>query len=283
MSVIRAVLVVVLMAIVTLVLVPLQLVAIALRARRIAGLLPMAWHRAAIALLGVRVHVHGAPSARRPLLVLANHVSWLDIVVLGSLMPLSFIAKAEVAGWPVFGLFAKLQRSVFVERERRAATRAKAAEIAGRLRGGDAMVLFPEGTSSNGLHVKPFRTALVGAARDAVAGEGGAIVVQPLAIAYTRLYGLPLGRFRKPHVAWYGDMDMAPHLWGVLRRAEIDVDVVWLEPMVVGRAADRKEIAARAETAVREAVGKATAGRLPDPGAPDGAVGGNREGLEAPA
>ncbi len=268
MSKIKAVIVILALAVVTLLLAPVQILALLLGATRLAGVLPLLWHRAARALLGIRVHVHGRPAAARPLLVVANHVSWLDIVVIGSLMPISFISKAEVAGWPVFGWFARLQRSVFVTREKRGATGDKAREIADRLRAGDVMVLFAEGTSSNGIHVRPFRTALLGAARASVAAPGETVLVQPLALAYTRLYGLPLGRFRKPHVAWYGDMDMAPHLWSVLKRAEIDVDVVWLDPIPFPEGADRKEIARKAEAAVREAVGEAVAGRLPEKRAP---------------
>ena len=95
--------------------------------------LPLLWHRLATRILGIRVHVHGAPADARPLLLVANHVSWLDITVLGSVMELSFISKSEVASWPVFGLFAKLQRSVFVDREKRAKTGEVAGEIATRL------------------------------------------------------------------------------------------------------------------------------------------------------
>ncbi|MBJ3777233.1 1-acyl-sn-glycerol-3-phosphate acyltransferase [Acuticoccus sp. 2012] len=224
--------------------------------------LPLLWHRCAVRILGIRVHVHGKVADTRPLLVVSNHVSWLDITVLGSVMPLSFISKAEVASWPIFGLFAKLQRSVFVEREKRAKTGSVAEQIADRLKAGDVLVLFGEGTSSNGIHVLPFRTALVGGAARAIESVGGSVTVQPLAINYTQLHGLPIGRFHKPRVAWYGDMEMASHLWWVLKHGEIDVDVAFGEPLAFGEGADRKRVARDAETAVRRLVGEATAGRL---------------------
>ena len=262
MTILRAITVIVGLVALSLVMIPLQIIAIAIRWHRATRWLPALWHKAATRLLGIRVHRHGAPTGMRPLLIVSNHVSWLDITVIGSLMPLSFISKAEVAAWPVFGLFARLQRSVFVERQRRSRTRTVAGEIADRLTRGDVLVLFAEGTSSNGIHVLPFRTALVGAAGEAMKGAGGAVAIQPLAINYTELHGLPIGRFHKPRVAWYGDMDLAPHLWWVLKHGELDVDVAFGEPLVFQAGTDRKTIAREAEGAVRHLVGEATAGRL---------------------
>lgn len=258
---IRAVFVIVGLTLLSLALIPLQLIALGLKRRKMARTLPLLWHRSATRLIGIRIHQHGTPSPDRPLLVVANHVSWLDITVLGSLMPLSFIAKSEVATWPVFGLFAKLQRSVFVERERRAQTGAVAKTIADRLSGGDVLVLFAEGTSSNGIHVLPFRTALVGGAAKAISGND-TVTVQPLAVNYTQMHGLPIGRFHKPRIAWYGDMEMASHLWWVLKHGEIDVDVAWGDALPFGDGADRKQTARTAEETVRRLMGEATAGRL---------------------
>ena len=117
----RAATVLATLTVVTLPLIPVQWLALRLKG----GLkrsLPVVWHRIACRTVGIRVREIGKPARERPLLIVANHVSWLDITVLGSRMPLSFVAKTEVASWPVFGLFAKLQRSVFVDRQRRSAT-----------------------------------------------------------------------------------------------------------------------------------------------------------------
>lgn len=214
--------------------------------------IPVLFHRLARRALGVRVDIKGAPSPRRPLLLLSNHVSWVDIVVLGSLMPVVFVAKSEVADWPVFGLFARLQRSVFVERERRARTGQAASEIAHRLAGGDAVVLFAEGTTSDGITVLPFRSALLGAT-----GAGEA-VVQPVAITYTALGGLPIERSRRCGVAWLGETDLPPHLWALARLHALDVTVAFAPVLPPG---DRKSVAAAAEGAVRRLVSTANAGR----------------------
>jgi len=239
--------------------------------------LPVVWHRIACGLVGIRVREVGRPARERPLLIAANHVSWLDITVLGSRMPLSFVAKSEVASWPVFGLFARLQRSVFVDRQRRSATGKTAAELGTRLASGDAMVLFAEGTSNSGNEVLPFRSALIGAARHAVAGEGDEVCIQPLALAYTDLHGLPMGRQFRPHVAWYGDMEMVPHFMNVVRQGAVDVTVIWGEPVRVRPGEDRKTLTRRLETAVRDMAARARAGRLETPDEPRGA--GGHEGV----
>ncbi len=239
-------------------LVPVTLVGIVLQwifvklGLRAAALLPVVWHRYVLWLLGVRIRINGAPGDERPMLIASNHTSWLDIEVIGSLMPLSFIAKAEVAGWPIFGLFAKLQRTVFVDRTRRSRTARVASEIAGRLADGDAMVLFAEGTSSDGNRVLPFRSALLGAARNAIV-EGGheRVWIQPLSIAYTRCGGIPLGMRERVLAAWYGDMDMMPHLWDVLKCGAFDVEISWGEPIPYDETSDRKAVALAAEQAVR--------------------------------
>lgn len=243
--------------------VPLQLLA-RRRGWRLAATLPVWWHRRALAALGVRIRVVGHPCRDRPLLVTPNHVSWLDICLIGSLMPLSFVAKQEIAGWPLFGFLARLQRTVFIDRNRRTATAEANREIAERLAGGDAIVLFPEGTSWNGTHVLPFRSALIGAARAAVLDGGHERVwVQPLSLAFTRLDGLPLGRAERPLVAWYGDMEMIPHLTTVVLAGPIDVEIRWGEPIPFDETTDRKLLARALERAVRRMATASLTGREP--------------------
>lgn len=224
--------------------------------------MPMLYHRIVCALIGLRREVAGVPASERPLLLLANHVSWLDITVLSAVLPVSFIAKSEVARWPLFGLFAKLQRSVFVDRARRSATGAVAAEIGERLAAGDVLALFAEGTSSDHNRVLPFRTALVGAAHRAIAEDGaGRVWVQPVSIAYTRWNGLPLGRRERPRIAWYGDMVLGPHLWRVLKEGRIDVTVSFGPAIPVDATVDRKALALAAEMTVRGMTVAAQRGR----------------------
>ena len=232
---------------------PLQYLAIRL-GWRLAGWLPVYFHRLFLRMFGLRIKVNGRLARDAPVLVLANHVSWLDISVIGSLGPLSFVAKSEVERWPVVGLFARLQRTVFIDRARRAHTAEVNAAVARRLAGGDIIVLFAEGTSSDGNRVLPFRSSLVGAARAALSASGaGTIQLQPLAITYTRRNGLPLTRRDRPEVAWYGDMDLAPHLAALLAGGPFEARVTFGAPIPFDAATDRKRATAKAEAAVRRA------------------------------
>jgi 1-acyl-sn-glycerol-3-phosphate acyltransferase len=221
------------------------------------------WQRFVCSLMGIRVTVIGEPASGRPLLLLSNHTSWLDIPILAGVAPVSFVAKKEVATWPVVGFLAKTQRSVFVDRERRGATGAHADEMAGRLSQGDILVLFAEGTSSDGNRVLPFRSALVGAAQRAIA-DGGSATIQPVAIAYRRMLGLPLGRQHKPLVAWYGGTDLLPHLKRVLSEGAIDVEIVFGPARTLTARDDRKQTTQQAGDTVRRLVAALNAGRSPD-------------------
>lgn len=224
--------------------------------------LPNLFHRIVARLFGFRITTVGEMQAGRPLLLVANHVSWSDIVVLSAVGQVSFIAKAEVRDWPVFGMFAVLQRTVFVERERRGKTGEQTSEIARRLALGDAMVLFPEGTTSDGNRVLPFKTALFGAAHAAIREAGvQEVVVQPVAIAYTGVHGMAMGRYFRPIASWPGDVELLPHLKGVLREGAIDVEVRFGEPMTVTVETDRKTLARTMEMRVRALMQSALMGR----------------------
>lgn len=251
-----------LVGLVTLIGIPLQWLALKLKLpmRRH---IPTLFHRIVLKLIGVRVRVVGAPAEGRPLLLLSNHCSWLDICVLGSLFPLFFVAKSEVAGWPVIGLLAALQRSVFVDRQKRSATGEVNREIAARLGQGDPVVLFAEGTSSDGNRVLPFRSALVGAVRDAFDGERH-VQVQPMSVAYVRLQGVPMGRTHRHVAAWTGDLDLAPHLVEVLRHGALDVEIRFGTARPLDGAADRKRVTRECEDEVRRLVTQTLSGLGPD-------------------
>ncbi|HOV05297.1 MAG TPA: lysophospholipid acyltransferase family protein [Hyphomicrobiales bacterium] len=238
--------------------------------------IPVVFHRTVRRIIDVRVGIHGKVAEGRPLLFAANHASWLDITIIGSLMPLCFVAKSEVEAWPIFGLLARLQRTIFVNRSRRAHTGQVASAIADRLGAGDPVVLFAEGTSSDGNRVLPFRSALLGAAREAL-GQTGDAFVQPMAISYVGLNGLPMGRVERPLAAWYGDMEMLPHLWGLLKAGPIDVVVAFAEPIRVDAATDRKQLASEAEARVRSLAANArrgaiASGSIDAPTEPEGAL-----------
>jgi 1-acyl-sn-glycerol-3-phosphate acyltransferase len=222
---------------------------------------PVWFHRMVLRILNIKVEILGAPSATdRPLLFVSNHNSWLDIIVLGSTGPLVFIAKSEIASWPLFGTFARLQRSIFVDRAKRHGTGQVNQTIAKTLSGGDPVVLFGEGTSSDGNRVLPFRSALLGGLRDAME-ENGRGFVQPVSIAYRKFHGIPMGRQHREIAAWYGDMDLVPHLMRVLREGAIDVTIAFGKVLEVAHADDRKALSRNLESSVRRLVSLSLAGR----------------------
>ena len=205
---------------------------------RWAETLPAFYHRWCCRMLGFRVRLIGAPTAQRPVLFAANHVSYTDITILGSLIRGSFIAKAEVAKWPFFGCLAKLQRTVFVDRQIRSAAIQRDA-ISERLVGGEALILFPEGTSGDGNRPLPFKTALFGAAGK----KAESVVVQPVSLAYTRLDGIPMGRSLRPFFSWYGEVGLVPHLWSMIGLGTVEVVVQFHPPTFLADCGSRKALA----------------------------------------
>jgi 1-acyl-sn-glycerol-3-phosphate acyltransferase len=227
---------------------------------RMARQFPHWYHRQICKLMGVRLSVEGNLAEGKPVLLISNHTSWLDIPVLSAVAPLSFVAKKEVSRWPFVSTLARLQRSVFVDRERRSAVGETTNEIMGRLAQGDTVVLFAEGTSSDGNRVLPFKTSLFAAAKPP-AGKGGAgeahvpdVVVQTLSLVYTRLHGVPINRAQRPLVGWYGDMEMQSHAWQLLKAGPLDVRIRIGAPIPLDSFADRKDLARRSEDEIRENV-----------------------------
>jgi len=254
---------------ITLPLMPLQWLFVRLRSP-LADKLPRAYHRLSSRVLGFDVTVLGTRSTSRPTLFVSNHTSYLDIEILGSVIEGSFIAKAEVANWPLFGWLAKLQRTVFVDRRQRSTHQHRDA-IIDRLSAGDNLILFPEGTSDDGTRVLPFKSALFAAVHGAKFPHP--ITVQPVSIAYVRLNGMPMGRLYRPFFAWYGDMDMASHLWAMLGLGWAGVVVHFHEVVTPERFATRKELAEYCWQVVASGVAAANSGRSQPAATPSSAQG----------
>ncbi|MGH7099563.1 MAG: lysophospholipid acyltransferase family protein [Stellaceae bacterium] len=243
----------------TAVLMPVQGAGLLLR-RPWARRLPLFYHRWCCRILGFRVRALGRPCPVRPLLFASNHVSYTDIPVLGSLLPASFIAKAEVAHWPLFGWLAKLQKSVFVDR-RVGSTAAQRDALLARLAAGDALILFPEGTSGDGNRVLPFKSALFAAAQGGASGRP--VLVQPVSIAYTRWDGIPIGRSFRPFFAWYGGMSLGPHLWTLLGLGRVEVVVEFHPPTALAQWGSRKALSQHCRERIAGGVAAALSGHRP--------------------
>jgi 1-acyl-sn-glycerol-3-phosphate acyltransferase len=199
--------------------------------------------RCAFAILRIRLTVEGTPM-RVPGAMVANHASWLDIFTLNAAARLYFVSKAEVAGWPGIGWLARATGTVFITRKGGDALAQKTLFIA-RLRAGHRLMFFPEGTSTDGRRVLPFKPTLFAAFLDEALR--GTMHVQPVSVTYTAPPGAD-PRF----YGWWGGMDFGPHLMRVLAQApQGTVRVVFHPPLRVADFADRKALAAAAEAAVR--------------------------------
>lgn len=223
MPTIRAITCLFLITVLTLALLPLQII-FKLFGLPIARTLPGWYHRRVLEIIGLHVTAQGEIVEDNPSFIVSNHISWLDIPIISSIAPLSFVAKSEVAGWPLIGYLAKLQNCIFVERGRKTAVTAQSSEIQERLIANDHIVLFPEGTSGDGNRVLSFKTSLFSAVkpsnRNAVNTPhdiGSRVVVQTCTLSYSHVHGLPVDRVLRPIIAWYGDMEMAGHVWKVLK------------------------------------------------------------------
>jgi 1-acyl-sn-glycerol-3-phosphate acyltransferase len=183
-------------------------------------------------LMGLDVRVIGSPAHRadgRPVVFASNHSSWLDIPALGGTLEACFIAKEEVGRWPVIRTIARLGRTVFVSRKASGTGRERDSMRA-RLEAGDNLILFPEGTSSDGSRVLPFRSAFFSVVEAPTAGAARP-VIQPVSIVYDRLDGLPMGRFSRPVSAWYGDMELGSHFWRLARYRSLRATILLHAPV----------------------------------------------------
>lgn len=197
-------------------------------------------------ILGLRLRLMGQYVRHRPTLFVANHCSWLDIVALGGAAPGCFIAKAEIARWPGIGLIAKLGRSIFVSRNRGTVAQEQR-QLEKRLEQGDSIILFPEGTTSDGNRVLPFASAFL-----TLAFGPARPWVQPVTIVYDELDGQQIRRADRPEIAWYGGMDLAPHLKRLLRRRALRATILFGEPLPPGSYPNRKALAAALEQLISQ-------------------------------
>jgi len=220
--------------------------------------IPLYYHRGVARVLRLVINTDGAPAQPGPVLFVANHSSWLDIVVLSALAPVSFVAKSEIAHWPGVSILARLQRTVFVVRHRRQAATSRSA-IGVRLAAGDNIVLFAEGTAADGNRVLPFKTSLFAAAEGGDFGQSP--LVQPVSISYTHLNHMPLGRRARHHVAWYGRMPLGKHLWNLLGQGEVRIAVTIHPEVRISDFASRKELGAHCHRLVAASHAEAISGR----------------------
>ena len=211
---------------------------------RIGGLLPIVARFCARGLLfisNIKATTTGevlAPTNKdRATLLVGNHISYLDILALNILFGCAFISKSDVASWPIFGTIAKAQRTIFVRRASRASLPETQKEMQQKLFENRAYVLFAEGTSSDGSYILPFRSNLL---QGAVGNDR--IYLQSFCVQYRSCNGLPIIRGKRALFAWYGDMELLPHLWDLLHIDSAHVEIRLAAPIKGSEYPDRKSL-----------------------------------------
>jgi lyso-ornithine lipid O-acyltransferase len=187
--------------------------------------------------LGIRFHVIGTPPSRG--LLVSNHLSYLDILILSAAVPCVFVSKAEIADWPYFGFAARQSGTFFIDRGRRASAHTVAREMALRLADPVPILVFPEGTSSDGSQVMRFHSSLF---EPAIAAQ------VPVTAAAVR-YEIQGGRIPERELCWFGDEGFLTHLWRALDTPGFSAEVRFRQPRVY---ADRRQAARETHSEVAE-------------------------------
>ena len=210
-------------------------------------IIPMIYHRLVLKLLSIKIIIKGNIGEDGSLIV-SNHASWIDIFIISSVIKTSFVSKSEVSKWPLVSWLAKLQGTIFINRNNPKELTKTASEIHDRISKKQNVVLFPEGTSSDGNRVLPFKSSIF------ILCEltGSKLNIQPISIAYTKYNGLAMGRIERTLIAWYGDMDLLTHLYKLIRSGSFEVELTFHNRIDISEKKSRKDIARDCEVIVRD-------------------------------
>ena len=197
--------------------------------------LPLIFHKFLLKILGIRLSIKGRPSERKPLILIGNHCSYLDIIILGSVLPVCFVAKSEIKSWFLFGTLASLQNSIFIDRRNFKALDSLK-KISKNLSSNFAIIIFPEGTTNNGKRVLKFRASLF-----KIFEDDPTLGLQNFSLCYTHINSMPLDNRMRPNIAWYGEMSLITHLKRLLNYSSIGAKLQF-HPTIVPHGVTRKII-----------------------------------------
>ncbi|MFC4278932.1 lysophospholipid acyltransferase family protein [Achromobacter aloeverae] len=207
------------------------------------ALLNRTWSRCLMRTCGIRLMVRGTPRLHEAVLLVANHVSWIDIFVINAVRPTAFVAKAEIRRWPVVGWLVAGAGTLFIQRGQRHAVQTVGAAMQRRFARKEAVGLFPEGTTTEGYDLLPFHASLFEPARQAN------VTIQPLALRFLR------NGQRDHFAAFVGEESLVANLWRVLGTRGLAVEVVYLPPLAQenpdGTPVSRLELSRRAREGIR--------------------------------
>lgn len=207
--------------------------------------------RGILKLSGVQLTVHGSLSTLRPLLVVSNHLSYMDIIMLASCCHMRFTPKSEIARWPFIGFLCKIADCVFVDR-RASKVKETSALMHEALNKDDVISIFPEATTGNGVHMLPFKSSFFNLADEDYTGRK--LHIQPVALTYTHVKSLPIDHRLWPQIAWVGDDELVPHVWNFFNITPVKAELHFLEPVTMDSYKDRKDLAANCQKLIEQKI-----------------------------
>ena len=202
-------------------------------------IIPYFYHKICLRIFGIKIKTFGKVSSNFPILLISNHASYLDIIILGSLFKTSFIAKKEISKWPLLGILAKLQNTIFIDR-RVSSLKNQENQIIKHLNEKKNLVIFPEGTSSDGNRVLPFKSSLFNIFEKNLNSK---ILVQTITIVYKKINGIPMNRIERRNITWHSNMDLIPNIFNVLKKLSIEVEIIFNDEFLPSKEYDRKKLA----------------------------------------
>ena len=201
--------------------------------------IPYFYHKICRRIFGIKIKIFGKASINFPNLLISNHASYLDIIILGSLFKTSFVAKKEISKWPLFGILAKLQNTIFIDR-RISSLKNQENKIMEHLSKKKNLVIFPEGTSSDGNKVLPFKSSLFNIFEKNLNAK---ISIQTITIVYKKINGIPMNRIERKNITWHSNMNLIPNMLNVLKKLSIEVEIIFNEEFIPNKEYDRKKLA----------------------------------------
>ena len=209
--------------------------------------IPIIFHRILLKILGIKVKVIGKKTSLRPLILVGNHTSYIDIIILGSIMPICFIAKQEIKSWFLFGFLAKMQNTIFIKRKNFKALE-NIKNINKELDSKSAVVLFPEGTTNSGKKILNFKSSFFN-----LFESNNTLGLQNFSLCYTHVNSMPIDNRTRPQVSWYGDMNIVTHLLNFLKLSSVNATVV-LHPIMQLKEQNRKALSLSSIKQVKEGI-----------------------------
>ncbi len=204
--------------------------------------------------IGININFNKAKFNKRKngVLYIANHVSWFDIICLGTLLNARFVAKKEVSKMGIFGFLAKLSNTFFIDNENKIKIIEYNNFIRKKLQKGENFIIFPEGTTSDGNGIINFKSSMLECAFD----ESNQLNIQPISICYSKLNNIPMGIYLRRNIAWVGDTSMVAAMANFLRSGRITVDIIFHELMSISNFKNRKELASYCENQILSGLNK---------------------------